>query len=434
MSKSDSPGILGITGEEELLELVGAAKARIAYMAPGITERLAEVIADRWELLGPDAVKVTLDVDPEVCRMGYGTIEGLELLHETADLLGTTIRRQPGLRIGVVLIDGQAVIFSPTPLLIEGGADQSHRNSVWLGAVAPWFEQELGIGRDSATCDNGPPTHEHEPGEQVVDEITLQSAKKDLEENPPLRFDVTQRLRVFNAKFEFVEFELRGGALDRKTVPIPSSLLGLASHPETQALLRSTFKLVGELPDVSPTKLIDTKNAIAKKYLVPLKGFGQVILRKLKEQFENRVQEFEKEITEFMDKANRILDDAVEANRQKLVQALLPGVKSSIPERWLKFLGPEPTQEQVMGKLDSELHKIFSRSRLKLRPRVRLVFKGVTYELLTNPRFSQTVKDAFPGMNVFHDEFDAMRYDNDRNLSEELFRSSSSGTKMHRPG
>ena len=78
-----SKSLLGMTGEEELLELLSLARTKIAYMAPGITESLAQAIANRWEALGPDAVQVILDVDSEVCRMGYGTIEGLELLHVT---------------------------------------------------------------------------------------------------------------------------------------------------------------------------------------------------------------------------------------------------------------------------------------------------------------------------------------------------------------
>jgi hypothetical protein len=55
------------------------------------------------------------------------------------------------------------------------------------------------------------------------------------------------------------------------------------------------------------------------------------------------------------------------------------------------------------------LSEAFSKAKSLVRPKVRLVFKGVTYELLTNDRFLEVAKKAFPGVDVFHEEFDASR-------------------------
>ena len=54
-----------------------------------------------------------------------------------------------------------------------------------------------------------------------------------------MKFDVARKVRVFNARIEFVEFELRGLSISRKTVQIPSDLLGLAKEPKAQKLLHS---------------------------------------------------------------------------------------------------------------------------------------------------------------------------------------------------
>ena len=40
---------------------------------------------------------------------------------------------------------------------------------------------------------------------------------------------------------------------------------------------------------------------------------------------------------------------------------------------------------------------------------VRLVFKGVTYELLTNSQFADVARKAMPNLQLFHEEFQAAR-------------------------
>jgi hypothetical protein len=66
-----------------------------------------------------------------------------------------------------------------------------------------------------------------------------------------MKFDLARKVRVFNARFEFVEFELHGLFLARKRVPIPSDLMGLAKEPKAQKLLRSSFQLIDENSEIS---------------------------------------------------------------------------------------------------------------------------------------------------------------------------------------
>jgi hypothetical protein len=88
--------------------------------------------------------------------------------------------------------------------------------------------------------------------------------------NPPVKFDLARKVRVFNARFEFVEFELHGLSLSRKRVPIPSDLMGLAKDSNAQRLLRSSFQLIDENSDVSVDRVTSLKQFIVKKYLINL--------------------------------------------------------------------------------------------------------------------------------------------------------------------
>jgi len=104
----------------QLIELILAAKQRLFFVGPGVSRSVAAAISQTWEELGRDAVQVVLDVDPEICRLGYGNIDGIRLLQETASRLGGTIYNRPGIRIGLLISDGTSLIFSPTPLLGYG--------------------------------------------------------------------------------------------------------------------------------------------------------------------------------------------------------------------------------------------------------------------------------------------------------------------------
>ena len=68
------------------------------------------------------AVQVLLDVDSEVCRLGYGTLSGLKLLRDRARSLHATIAHQPGIESGILVSDDATLVFCPTPLLVEGSS------------------------------------------------------------------------------------------------------------------------------------------------------------------------------------------------------------------------------------------------------------------------------------------------------------------------
>src|SRR5262245_56728588 len=113
--------------ESNLVDLLQRARRRLVLIAPGISATLATALATAWDRPGPGAVQVVLDVDAEVCRMGYGTMEGLKLLQEKARALGETVGHQPGIRIGILVSDDATLVYSPTPLLIEEGSKQPDR-------------------------------------------------------------------------------------------------------------------------------------------------------------------------------------------------------------------------------------------------------------------------------------------------------------------
>jgi len=133
--------------DEQIASLICGATRSVLFIGPRVSLPLAQAISARWIEMGSEAIQVLLDTDPEICRLGYGTIEGLRLLQETAAKLNCRVHHHPGIRIGVLIWDDKTVVFAPSPLLIEGGSTQfSHPNAIQL---TPDGSHGIGLSQSS---------------------------------------------------------------------------------------------------------------------------------------------------------------------------------------------------------------------------------------------------------------------------------------------
>jgi len=389
--------------DDQLIELIHAARRRLFFAGPGMSLSVANAISKRWNEMGPDGVQIILDADPEICRLGYGDVGAFRVVHETASRLGSALIHRPGIRICLLISDNTTLVFSPTPLLVEGSSSQFPRPN------AIRFEGSAGPDPDLASNLLSPAEDLFQGGEQVSS-ARIEAVAKDLSANPPQEFDLAQKVKVFNAQLEFVELTLTGFSISRMTVPIPPDLMGLARDEQMQNLLRSTFKLIGAGSKVSGEGISELKEQIAKHYLIVLPGYGTVVHRANKPALEEEVENLRKSIEDFQGLVREKLQEEMDANRAKLLAALTPSVIAAPPERWTKFLGPHPSEEAVRAQLDKELLKIFgSADRLIHEMKVKLVFKGVTIELLRDPDFIKTARGKIPGLEFLHVEFDAAK-------------------------
>ena len=106
------------------------------------------------------------------------------------------------------------------------------------------------------------------------------------------------------------------------------------------------------------------------------------------------------------------LQEAIDANREVLMSALLPSFAQNPPTRWKRFLGEHPRDKEVERMLRSELTEAFGLSDDVFQGmKVKALFKGVTYELLSDPEFIRIASEAIPILNTLHDKFDAAKAD-----------------------
>jgi hypothetical protein len=404
------PSIQSIT-EQNLVDAISAAKQRVVYVAPGIWPEVAHALADAWRRLGADQVTVILDIDPEICRFGYGSIEGLAIVEQVAQSLNQAIGQEPGIRICIVIADDQTFIFSPTPRLIEcapgaipdpknpsGQAVTTPRaNGIVLASPPAAIERDLGATPELAA--------ERTIGNEAVDNQKVEEVTKDLKQNPPKKFDLARAVNVYNAAVQFAEFKVTGCRLSGHKASLPSELIKVArKNPALDKKIDKSLRLIEDEDDLitnetlSQDTIFAERKRIEEAYLVHVKG-GTIIDRKKTDEFNSEVVEFKKLIKNFSDLVSGDLNDRYLATAEQLATELLPDVLNDIPPAWIKKLGKFPEDSEVKYRIKDALLKAFGNPDRRVNAmKADVVYKDVTYDMLKDPEFIQIIAENFPGL------------------------------------
>lgn len=387
-----------MAGDAEVIDLVGTARRRLIVAAPAVSQAVARAICECARGLAGDPATVILDTDPEVYRLGYGELGSLSLFEAAANEGCIVLRRQPGLRISIVIADERTLIFSPTPQLIEAGPNTAGgANAIYFGWVPPTLEQDLGPAK-------GRPRVGGEP----LSSADSERIRRDLQDNPPQKFDIARCMRVFNAYYEFCELELTGVHVERRRVSIPAHLLGVADE-QTQARLQGHFQVVPVDSQISGRHLRERRDWIAWRYLRPIPKFGTVVRRTDKPALEQAVTELRVQIENFKQTVMQDLQDWIDRGRDQLITALLPGLLRNPPREWCAENG-RLDEETCRGFLERDLARsLGTANRLVSGMEVTVRFKGLTYETLNDKSFLEAAKKAGVDIARLHAEFDAAK-------------------------
>lgn len=397
--------------EAKIIDWIHRAEHRIVYLAPGITQKVAEAISVRWKQMDPNAVSVILDVDPEVCRLGFGTIEGLLAIRAAAQEVGALVCHQPGVRIGLLVSDQATLIYTPTPLLIEAGSTQPERpNAIVLGFPPVEIARDMGLG--------DAPDRERVVGLDPILPDQIDKVAANLKAAPPVKFDLARRVRVFTSRFQFVELEMTGCFISRKKVAIPSSLVGLERDRDVESQFHAHFNLVqqGQIEvatdkgrKITEQSLSNRRKEIENAFLIALKGYGMVLLRANKERFEKDVEELKADVAMYAKGVVKQLQAQMDTSRKKLVEALFPSVKRNPPDSYTKLHGKTVPDDFLRQRLDEDITTAFgAAAELVKQMQVKVVFKDVAYESLVDTKFMDIAKKALKGASTLFDECDAV--------------------------
>ena len=414
--------------DAQLAELIHRAKSRLVFAAPGISKKVATALSAKIGELGQQAnITVVLDPDPEVCRLGYGDLEGLQQVDQALKQVNLRLKVSEGLRIGLVIADEETLVFSPTPLLVEAETDSPTKpNAIFIQKATPdAFEAACGArARDENRTTL-------EIGACELSDEQLKRTQENLARNPPKQFDLARIERVFNYELEFVEFKVENFSLGRRAIPLKPSWLGL-NDKELQSRFRNTFRLfeAGEGvpihldaldPDGNPRpgetlevteKYLAQEAQKLRKELIPLGDHGNAILKRKREEFERRVDVFKNLIFRYAAKAREGLVEEIAETKIRLMEDLMPALVRNPPKEWkAKSVTAELDETRIRELLSEELDKVLRGVSSQFAPKVTLIFKGVTYAtIVSDPSFRERLEVYFgpsEAAKLFHEHLAA---------------------------
>lgn len=433
--------------DEPLLEaLIMNAERTIVYAAPSISICVANAISRKRREKSNVSIDIVIDPGADPLRLGFGEIGGLKMLQND----GIDIRCQPGLRIGVVIVDDHSWIFTPTPEIILEKPEPGTINAInvstnftkWLmRAIAPMqgylervedvldqyrthlpadlksdgesdsddglLDDEIIESKaefeDSVETNDPISARDIEPeiGVKLMSTEQLIEIETEVTANPPKQFDHAREMLVYNGYLQFVEMSFSGGRLASRTIRLPDHLLDLVDDEETEVEIKATCKLFQNIDELCPeVKEFEQKvNEVRRCYLKPLgNDLGCVILAKDSANFDLDLRDLFVELTELGKTTLFKLEAAIDQSKDRLVNIFVP-LLFQHPNSWLKnrFDAADHPAEEARKLLLKILNDVIPNADLLVeRMELRCITKDVTWEMLNEKKFGDAIKKCFP--------------------------------------
>lgn len=408
-----------VVNDGVLVAAIDCSRQRLAYIAPGISEPVADAIGRLFERVDPPAVTVIIDSDPEVCRLGYGTVAGLKRLQEVVERHQLAIRHQAGLRVAVLASDDDLLVYAPVAQLIEAGSTSDAKpNAIVIGPDAP--ARLLAAAATEGYARHCLPS-DAEIGQEALTPVDLGAALQDLARTPPKAFDVARVERVFNSKLQYVELEITGYKLSARQIALPNDLL-IGDDPELEKRLRNSFRLLEsgglqvDIDEIDPksgeVKLDSHGKAVKEPYsekrleadrkklyanfLTQVAGHGWLIRRWDREAFDQRVEVLKRKIEAYQKGVSAALQEKIDGTIKSLAGQLLEKMEGNLPHRLSKsLLTAQPTDEELLAVLAAELTAAFGSAEQVFNPELKVRYKDLTYETIQDKSFRSALETAF---------------------------------------
>lgn len=401
-----------------IAEIIATAQKTVCYVGPGIQKAPAEALVDVGKSIGMKNISVVLDFGERVLRMGYGDIGAVKMLRDA----GIEVKHSVALRSALLIVDEEGYSFTPTPLYLEADPSEEACNAIRLSKeqikdvlirVSPVVK--------AAEMEQAATIEEKERISEVsielnctpVNDIQFKMAQKNLDEVPPVNFDIVRQVRVFEPYMQYVEMSLTGAAIQRCRLTIPPSIQKLGVSKELESRLRTTFDLIEKTDKLSSKSLEDALNEIRKNIAPSLgKEHGRVVLKAQKLLLEKRIEEFREQLKKHQEKVKSDLQKHLDESKKQIIKYYKPIVTKKPPDALLGGLfHPKPTAEDTQKWLESELGKVLPKAEELIQNMLLEVrYKDVTYETLNRDDFLESVKKAFPNTDweTAYNEFKAV--------------------------
>ena len=391
--------------DEALPARISSAKVKIVLAAPGLGENAGKALLER--VRNGVAATVLIDATPEVYHIGYGDESALLLLRDA--MLNAesnlTVRQAPGLRIGLLLVDDDIVVWAPTPRAVEAERESAEQNGIVLTTSEA---RETAMHPEHAARAAASVPHSEALAPDVLTGV-LDVLKK----NPVVPVDLSRKTRVFSTKFQFIELTRFGAEWTQRRMTLASILLNADLPRAVRDILDTTikpFKSRGEqkfeVPLVvngecafndkgSPLLVSRTEaemraewDILQKSTILDVRPFGKLIRRSQLAQFQNAVVSYEKSL--------RAWTSAFMAQSDKDEHEQIELIVSAVQQRMNRV---EEGSRVELAALQQMVAVGLRRMR-RTEPRIRIVIKDVTWSSTRDKEFLAAIQRVVPAAEL----------------------------------
>ena len=324
---------------EVLCEIIAQTKKSLCYAAPGIQKIPAAEIVTLSKNIGPELISVFLDIDENVLRMGYGTLEAIKLLQDN----GIKIQHISGLRNGLIVSDDIGFSYTPTALFLE----KEQTEAPILNAMRLMPDQikeamaRLSPASKAIALAQAQTEKEIKHIQELVTEIqpeklnvkNLEEIQQNLIAAPPVKFDIARQVRVFQPHFQYVELSLTGAAIQRHKLNIPKSIQRIGMNKELEGRLKTTFDLIDKNSKISSKDLDDELRNIRENLTRSLgKKHGRIIRVATLPTLKERLANLQKKIEAHQKDIKKSLEETLKNSQKMIVNYYLPLVLENPPD------------------------------------------------------------------------------------------------------
>jgi hypothetical protein len=390
---------------KRIAELISEAETTVCYSAPSIQLEPAQALVEASKKLGVEMLTVSIDFDERTLRLGYGSLEAINLLREA----GMIVNHAEGIRQALLIVDDDGYSYTPTPLYLEA-ENTTAINALRLSpeqtkeALTRLSPAAKAIAVAQATTIEEKERISNLPVEITSIEVDVERFKRvdeSLKLAPPVKFDIARQVRVFESYFQYVELSLTGVAIQRHKLAIPISIQKLGAGKDLEGRLKTTFDLI-EKNDALSSKILEGEfNEIRDNFAKSLgKNHGRVLSKAAKPLFEKRIEEFQIKLKNHQTKVEEELQMLLNNSRKQVIDYYKPTVMKNPPDSLRgQLLSEALSEEDVECWLDSELERVFPKSESIIKEmKIEKRYKDVTFETLNQSDFLIAIKEKFPKM------------------------------------
>lgn len=393
--------------DSDVASAIASAKNRLVFVAPGISVPIGTALQEQLTAKRCTQFVIILDGDEECCRLGYCEASALESLNSVAQDSGLAIRKQTGLRVGLLMADEQVLIWTPTPLMFEAPRTPDEPNGLILTAeTIENLPEALGAVRDG-------PSEEIEIGTALLQPTEIKRVVEAIKLAPPAPFDLSRLARVFSARFQFIETVLRGAELTKREMRLDSLIVNSDAPEELRPLLQTTIQPFNtdadktvEVPVIvngeqafsrtgeqlkQPTTQAEIHtywSDLSNRFIINLPGYGKIIRHADKAKFEAGKRDFETVLTAWVDGFR----DLVKGDHDKRVSRVVDLIEQRMARA---------DQRQQLKREDIKMLVQKGLDNLRvIEPSVKVVYKNITVESTRDSEFLDVLRKAVPAKEL----------------------------------